>query len=171
MDQELASNPNLLPRFKKILNTEDPDLKNVIFLTIPSSSQDVPLFSNDFNRALFYCLNGIFGSYPDLRWYGSIYVDGTGFGKDSVQLSYQPPATINISLSKPNAFFLFPGDPQIGQQYQLATETVTIQSVRKDGRVTGFARDLSDLGTLNRSSIYYFDGDRFQEITLSDNSE
>ena len=113
----------------------------------------------------------IFGSYPDLRWYGSIYVDGTGFGKDSVQLSYQPPATINVSLSKPNAFFLFPGDPQIGQQYQLPTETITIQSVRKDGRVTGFARDFRNPGTLTRSSIYYFDGDRFQEIALSDNSE
>jgi len=152
----------------KTLTAEDLNLENAIFLTIPSVSQDVPLYANDFNRALFYCLNGNFGNYPGMYWYGSIDFDGDGLAKDSVVVDFIPLATINITLPIPDAFFLFPGDPHVGDQFSSPTETITITSLRKDGRVNGFALDFFDPRIFDHGNIYYFDGGQFQKFEQSE---
>ena len=95
-------------RFRILMTDVSPEV-DILFLTIADSIQNVPVFSNDINAALYYCLYGTFGYYDSFFWSSALIVESNEKGSDLIEIS--SPNSLgswDIWTDNPDSYFKLP---------------------------------------------------------------
>jgi hypothetical protein len=145
--------------FQTALRQAPPD-PPLLFLTMPHTLQDAPLYSNDLNEALYFCRHGRFGRFSRLSWTGSM-VAKTAVANNMVIIE-QKAGNITALLPSPDSYFLFPPGARLGQIYTSALFHLTITALHDDGLVSGFTITLPEPALLDRLYLFAFTGAEFE---------
>ena len=146
-------------RFRILMTDVSPEV-DILFLTIADSIQNVPVFSNDINAALYYCLYGTFGYYDSFFWSSALIVESNEKGSDLIEIS--SPNSLgswDIWTDNPDSYFKLPRGDRGGKIFMIEN----IFS-REDGRVNRFTVTLTDLETVPEIYVFYSSGSSITRI-------
>jgi hypothetical protein len=138
-----------------------------IFLTIPYTANEVPVFSNDLNKAIYFCQRRQFGAFARVGTTGNLILENGRFVTSMVTLTHPQPDAFNFAVDSPDLYFDFPREAQAGQVYESDMVRIMVTAVRADSRVAAFTITFLQPETVTDSPLFYFTGIKFEAISPS----
>ncbi len=133
--------------FRSIVRTV-PKGAPIVILTHPGIIGDAPVFSNDLNAALHYCVTGDFGEIQNFHWYGQIAAATPDATRDERRIDDPATRTFERRLDAPYARF----EGIDGAAEDVAIDDglarVAITHVDREGRVRGLRIVLQEKSAL-----------------------
>jgi hypothetical protein len=141
-----------------------PPLTRLIFLSAPAQYQDVPVFANDLNEALHFCLEGRFGQYAQFHYLGTLMTTQSQPDPTALALYLLPDHTYEVISHTPDSYFYFGPGVKVGNRYDHEDYSLTVTTLNGPNRVSRFTVAFVDTALLAQTALFYFNGKEFHHI-------